>query len=112
MTKTALILVDIQYDFIPPDGSLAVEGGDQILAPVYRILDEAVDHFDLIVVSQACLLNLRGIFLFETNCEALRTVCATDVVTSIFIFTIVERRPPSRACLVRLDTWEGALHDY
>jgi len=59
MNKTALILVDIQYDFIPPDGSLAVDGGDQILTPVYRILDEAADHFDLIVASQVCLPNLR-----------------------------------------------------
>ena len=55
MTKAALVLVDIQYDFIPPDGSLAVDGGDQILVPVYRMLDEAADHFDLIIVSQACL---------------------------------------------------------
>ena len=61
MAKTALLLIDIQYDFIPPDGSLAVDGGDQILAPVYRILDEAADHFDLIVASQACLPNLCGI---------------------------------------------------
>jgi nicotinamidase len=59
MTKTALLLIDIQYDFIPPNGSLAVNGGDQILAPVYRILDEAADHFDLIVASLVCLPSLR-----------------------------------------------------
>ena len=54
MTKTALLLIDLQYDFLPPDGSLAVDGGDRILSPVYRLLDEAADHFDLIVASQVC----------------------------------------------------------
>jgi nicotinamidase len=52
MTKTALLLIDLQYDFLPPDGSLAVDGADRILSPVYRLLDEAADHFDLIVASQ------------------------------------------------------------
>lgn len=55
MTKIALLLIDIQNDFIPPNGSLAVNGGDQILTPVYRILDEAADHFDLVVASLVCL---------------------------------------------------------
>jgi hypothetical protein len=62
MTKTALILVDIQYDFIPPDGSLAVNEGDQILLPVYRLLDEAADRFDLIVASKACFPNLCVVY--------------------------------------------------
>lgn len=51
MGKTALLLVDIQWDFLPPDGSLAVPSGDEILPPVYRVLDEAHDQFDLIVAS-------------------------------------------------------------
>lgn len=62
MTKTALLLIDIQNDFIPPNGSLAVNGGDQILTAVYRILDEAADHFDLVVASLACLTDLRVAF--------------------------------------------------
>jgi nicotinamidase len=59
MTKTALLLIDIQNDFIPPNGSLAVNGGDQILTAVYRILDEAADHFELIVASLARPSNSR-----------------------------------------------------
>lgn len=43
----ALILVDIQNDFLP-GGALAVPGGDEIL-PVVRRLH---DHFDLIVATQ------------------------------------------------------------
>ncbi|KAG8797356.1 hypothetical protein FRC17_007756, partial [Serendipita sp. 399] len=49
--KTALILVDIQHDFLPPDGSLAVTEGDQILPPVYRLIENAEKYFDLIVAS-------------------------------------------------------------
>lgn len=54
MGKTALLLVDIQNDFLPPDGSLAVTDGNQILPPVYRLLDEAEKHFDLVVASLVC----------------------------------------------------------
>jgi len=86
MTKTALLLIDIQYDFIPPNGSLAVNGGDQILAPVYRILDEAADNFDLIVASLACLPSLRVAFLPETDFEACRTVCEADVAKNVLIY--------------------------
>ncbi|CAG7848688.1 SubName: Full=Related to pyrazinamidase/nicotinamidase {ECO:0000313/EMBL:CCA69090.1} [Serendipita indica DSM 11827] len=50
--KTALILVDIQYDFLPPDGSLAVNEGNQILEPTYKLLDNAREYFDLVVASQ------------------------------------------------------------
>ncbi|KAG8825325.1 NAD(+) salvage pathway protein [Serendipita sp. 401] len=49
--KTALILVDIQHDFLPPDGSLAVTDGDQILPPVYRLIENAEKYFDLVVAS-------------------------------------------------------------
>lgn len=69
MTKTALLLIDIQNDFIPPNGSLAVNGGDQILAPVYQILDEAADHFDLVVASLVRLPYLSVAFLPETDFE-------------------------------------------
>ena len=85
MTKTALLLIDIQNDFIPPNGSLAVNGGDQILTTVYRILDEAADHFDLIVASLACLADLRVAFLPETDIGGCRTVCAAEVVKRVFI---------------------------
>lgn len=48
--KTALLLVDIQYDFLP-NGSLAVPDGDRILPPVYKLLDDADKLFQVIVAS-------------------------------------------------------------
>ena len=64
-TKTALLLVDLQHDFLPPDGSLAVPEGDVILPLVYRLLDEAHAKFDLIVASlvSSVLQNAFGIHL-------------------------------------------------
>lgn len=50
MGKTALLLVDIQYDFLPK-GSLAVPDGDKILPPVYKLIEEADKYFNLIVAS-------------------------------------------------------------
>lgn len=48
-TTTALLLVDIQPDFLP-GGALAVEGGDAILEPVSRLVDR--DPFGLYVATQ------------------------------------------------------------
>jgi nicotinamidase-related amidase len=61
MQKPALILVDIQNDFLPPDGSLAVPDGDKILPLVYRLLDAEVTekHFGIIVASLVGLCFLR-----------------------------------------------------
>ncbi|GAA6009878.1 nicotinamidase [Rhodotorula paludigena] len=50
--RRALLLVDVQYDFLPPDGALAVEGGDGILErAVYPLLDDE-QGWDLVVASQ------------------------------------------------------------
>jgi len=46
---TALILVDIQHDFLP-GGALAVAGGDAILEPVRRLVEG--DPFSLYVATQ------------------------------------------------------------
>ncbi|GAA5872482.1 hypothetical protein JCM1840_006074 [Sporobolomyces johnsonii] len=46
----ALLIVDPQYDFLPPSGSLAVAHGDTILPHVYRLLDEG--NWTLVVASQ------------------------------------------------------------
>lgn len=47
--KTALILVDIQNDFLPPHGTLAVKNGDQILP----IVNELVEYpFDFIIATK------------------------------------------------------------
>ncbi|HEU4631648.1 MAG TPA: bifunctional nicotinamidase/pyrazinamidase [Gemmatimonadaceae bacterium] len=47
--RSALILVDIQHDFLP-GGALAVPDGDAILAPVRRLLEQ--DAFGLAVATQ------------------------------------------------------------
>ena len=39
-TGDALVVVDVQNDFLP-GGSLAVEGGDKIIAPFNRYLEAA-----------------------------------------------------------------------
>jgi nicotinamidase/pyrazinamidase len=36
----ALLVIDFQNDFTPPDGALAVAGGDEIAGPVRRLADE------------------------------------------------------------------------
>lgn len=71
MAKTALLLVDIQNDFLPPDGSLAVTDGNQILPPVYRLLDEAEKHFDLVVASQVFERLIEYVLILISP----RTVC-------------------------------------
>jgi len=45
--KRALLLVDVQNDFLP-GGALAVTGGDEIIAPINRILPD----YDLVVATQ------------------------------------------------------------
>lgn len=47
--RSALILVDIQYDFLP-GGALAVADGDAILEPVRRLLEQGA--FSLAVATQ------------------------------------------------------------
>lgn len=56
--KKALILVDIQNDFLP-GGALAVKGGDQIL-PIISSLEERA--FDLVVATQDWHPPLHGSF--------------------------------------------------
>lgn len=49
LEKTALVLVDIQNDFLPPSGSLAVPNGDAILPVVHQVLEL---NWALIIASQ------------------------------------------------------------
>ncbi|KDE08647.1 hypothetical protein MVLG_01107 [Microbotryum lychnidis-dioicae p1A1 Lamole] len=52
MTRAALLLVDVQYDFLdqPTPGSLAVPGGHEILPHVHHLLDTG--DWQLVVASQ------------------------------------------------------------
>ncbi|WWD20574.1 hypothetical protein CI109_105050 [Kwoniella shandongensis] len=52
MPKAAVIIVDVQYDFLPPDGSLAVPHGDEILPVIEGLLDRSKWDWPVIVASQ------------------------------------------------------------
>ena len=45
--KKALIIVDVQYDFLP-NGNLAVAGGDEVIP----VINELVKKFDLVIFTQ------------------------------------------------------------
>ncbi len=49
---TALIVVDMQNDFADPDGSLFVEGGDDIVTVINRQIDEATAAGAFVVYTQ------------------------------------------------------------
>ncbi|OCF78473.1 hypothetical protein I204_00413 [Kwoniella mangroviensis CBS 8886] len=52
MDKTALLIIDVQYDFLPPSGSLAVPDGQDILPVIHDLLDENKYDWPVIVASQ------------------------------------------------------------
>lgn len=54
MSGAALIIVDVQNDFLPPDGSLAVPDGRQIIPIIQGLLDESWT-WNIIVASQVHL---------------------------------------------------------
>ncbi|KAJ9096458.1 hypothetical protein QFC21_005280 [Naganishia friedmannii] len=51
---TALIIVDVQNDFLPPTGSLAVPQGREVLSHIYKFLEdeEWVRRWDVVVATQ------------------------------------------------------------
>lgn len=51
-SRGALLLIDIQYDFLT--GSLAVPSGVNILTPVYRLMDAG--SWDLVIASQGTVV--------------------------------------------------------
>ena len=52
MGKTALIIVDCQNDFLPPDGSLAVPDGRAVIPIIQGLLDPAKWGWDMVIASQ------------------------------------------------------------
>jgi len=50
MSRKALLLVDVQYDFLPPNGALAVPNGDAVLPPIYELLTHP-EQYNVIVAS-------------------------------------------------------------
>lgn len=55
MSKTALIIVDYQNDFLPPDGALAVAEGRDIAPALKSLLDQSTWEWDLVVATQVSL---------------------------------------------------------
>ena len=51
--KHALIIVDLQKDFLP-GGALAVPGGDKIVPVIHEVLEK--NSWDCIVMTQDCCL--------------------------------------------------------
>ena len=51
MPHTALIIVDVQNDFLPPSGSLAVPGGRQVIPVIQKLLDRSW-KWDTVIASQ------------------------------------------------------------
>ncbi|BEI85577.1 hypothetical protein CcaverHIS002_0509780 [Cutaneotrichosporon cavernicola] len=52
MGKTALIIVDVQGDFLPPDGSLMVPAGLLVAPTILDLLKDQKYNWDYVVVSQ------------------------------------------------------------
>jgi len=50
--KTALIVVDMQNDFAHPDGSLFVDGGDEIVGAINGEIDRTADAGGAVVLTQ------------------------------------------------------------
>lgn len=51
MAKSALLIVDVQNDFLPK-GALPVPHGDQVIAPINRLIKRAKEAESLILTSQ------------------------------------------------------------
>jgi nicotinamidase/pyrazinamidase len=50
--RTALIVVDVQNDFADPHGSLAVSGGEDVIEPLNREIEDAREAGALVVYTQ------------------------------------------------------------
>lgn len=50
MSGTALIVVDVQNDFLPPNGALAVSDGTDILPVIHQYLSQP-SLFDIIIAT-------------------------------------------------------------
>jgi nicotinamidase/pyrazinamidase len=49
--KRALLIVDVQNDFCP-GGTLGVEGGDEVVAPLNRLAQEFLERGDMVIKSR------------------------------------------------------------
>lgn len=52
MTVKALLVIDIQNDFLPPNGSLAVPHGDEIIQPVIDLMEDPKQEWHRVVLTR------------------------------------------------------------
>ncbi|RLV86374.1 Nicotinamidase [Meyerozyma sp. JA9] len=52
MEKLALVIVDLQNDFLPPNGSLAIPGGNEIISNIINLLDPHKYRFSAVIATQ------------------------------------------------------------
>lgn len=52
MTKLALVVVDLQEDFLPPDGSLAIKDGRSIVPDINKLLIDPKYKWSLVIATQ------------------------------------------------------------
>ena len=60
MTKTCLLLIDVQNDFLP-GGALAVPGGDQVIS----VANQMIRDFDIVIASQDWHPSNHGSFVSQ-----------------------------------------------
>lgn len=48
----ALIIVDLQNDFVQPDGALYFTGADKVIAPVIDLAKKTTENFQIIITTQ------------------------------------------------------------
>lgn len=51
-SKTALLIIDLQEDFLPPNGSLAVANGREIIQPIIELLTSKKYKWDAIIATK------------------------------------------------------------
>lgn len=52
MTKTALLIIDLQEDFLPPNGSLATANGREIIQPIIKLMTSDKYKWDAIIATK------------------------------------------------------------
>lgn len=57
----ALLVVDVQNDFLPPNGSLAVGQGDEIIPLILKLLEDPT-RYDLIAATLVRVLEPHSHF--------------------------------------------------
>ena len=52
MSGTALFIVDVQNDWMQPDGAMPVPNGNEVIPIIEDLLDPAIWRWDLVIATQ------------------------------------------------------------